>query len=508
MTTTGPRQWPAWAFLSAGGALVVAAALRAAPVYTAVAAVLAFAVAAAMLVVRRPQRLVAWSTLTLASGSVAFSRMWAAVAGRPVVADRGLATGDIRAIVLYPTLAVGLVLLGGTGRVAHLADTLDASVVTLGVFVLLWLFLLHGNMAPSGSRLVLASLRPIGVAVVIGVLLRLLFMVGPRAPTIRFVTAGVVTAMLGSLALIGHSVGYPVDGRVNGTGVFFTGYALLLAAALLHPSAGEPLPVRERGAPSGRLSRGRAAMFVGLTLLGPLAWLLAATNGRFNPGSPADFGLVVLAGGLISLLLLWRLSLVAKVADNRAGQLGVAVGELQGLQAEFAYRAAHDPLTGLANRSVLDERLGSLPHDQPYALLLIDLDGFKEINDSLGHPTGDELLVAIGRRLTSLAPAGSTLVRLGGDEFAVLLPDTGQRAALAFGNAVCADLRSPYPSAFGALTISASVGVTARALAARGPGEVLREADLALYAAKAAGKDRVAAYRAGLAPRGRHVRPD
>jgi PleD family two-component response regulator len=57
------------------------------------------------------------------------------------------------------------------------------------------------------------------------------------------------------------------------------------------------------------------------------------------------------------------------------------------------------------------------------------------------------------------------------------------------------------------LTISASVGVTARALAARGPGEVLREADLALYAAKAAGKDRVAAYRAGLAPRGRNVRP-
>jgi diguanylate cyclase (GGDEF)-like protein len=507
MTTTGPRRWPVWAFLAAGGALVGTAALLAAPVYTAVVAVVAFAITVVMLVVRRPVRIGAWSTLTLTSASVTVSRVWAAVAGRPVVADRGLATGDIRAIVLYPTLAVGLVLLGGTGAVAHLADTLDASVVTLGIFVLLWLFLLHGHMAPSGSRLLVASLRPIGVAVVVGMLFRLLFMLGPRAPTIRFVTAGAATAMLGSLALIGHSVGYPVDGRVNGTGVFFTGYVLLLAAALLHPSAGEALPVRERGAPSGRLSRGRTGMFVGLTLLGPLAWLLAATIGRFNPGSPADFGLVVLAGGLISLLLLWRLSLVAKVADKRAGQLGEAVGELQGLQAEFAYRAAHDPLTGLANRSVLDERLGSLPHDQPYALLLIDLDGFKEINDSLGHPTGDELLVAIGRRLTGLVPAGSTLVRLGGDEFAVLLPDTGQRAAMELGTAVCADLRQPYPSAVGSLAISASVGVTARAQAARGPGEVLREADLALYAAKAAGKDRVAAYRTGLAPRGRQVRP-
>ena len=160
--------------------------------------------------------------------------------------------------------------------------------------------------------------------------------------------------------------------------------------------------------------------------------------------------------------------------------------------------------TGLANRSVLDERL---PQDRPFALLLIDLDGFKEINDSLGHPTGDELLVGIGRRLTDLAPQGSTLVRLGGDEFALLLPSTGQQAAMAFGTAVCEELRKPYRSAFGELRISASVGVTVRAQAPRGPGEVLREADLALYAAKAAGKDRVAAYRAGLAPRGRHVRP-
>jgi diguanylate cyclase (GGDEF)-like protein len=174
------------------------------------------------------------------------------------------------------------------------------------------------------------------------------------------------------------------------------------------------------------------------------------------------------------------------------------------LQAEFAYQAAHDQLTGLANRFVLDERLGSLPHDQPYALLLIDLDGLKEINDSLGQPTGDELLVAIGRRLTSLAPPGSTLVRLGGDEFAVLLPATGQQTAIALGTAVCDELRLPHPSAVGELTISASVGVTARAQAARGPGEVLREADLALYAAKAAGKDRVAGRpRPGLRGDGR-----
>ncbi|SNT52732.1 diguanylate cyclase (GGDEF) domain-containing protein [Asanoa hainanensis] len=180
----------------------------------------------------------------------------------------------------------------------------------------------------------------------------------------------------------------------------------------------------------------------------------------------------------------------------------MVVGELRGLQAELAYRASHDPLTGLSNRSVLMERLTALPPRRSHALLLVDLDGFKEINDSLGHPTGDELLVSLGRRLTSLAPPGSTLVRLGGDEFALLLPSTAEAGGLAVGGTICARLRVPYPSTHGELAVSASVGVTAGPLAARSPADLLREADLALYAAKAAGKDRAAAYRPDLAPPG------
>lgn len=506
MAGTGPWRWSAWAFLAVEGALVLAALATGARVLTTVAAVSAFVVAAVTLVVRRPPRLAGWTSLTVASGSIAFSRIYATVSGRPVITERGLAAGDIRALVLYPALTLGLILLGGAGTVADLADTLDASVVTLGVFVLLWLFLLHGDLAPTGARIATAALRPVGIAVVLGALVRLLFVVRPRAPAVGLVVGGVVLELVGALALVGREVGYDVDGRLFASGAFTAAFAVLLATALLHPSSGVAPPRRGNGAPAARLSRGRATLFVALTLLGPLAWLLSVSIGRFSPGSPADFGPPVLAAALIALLLLWRLSLVARVADRRAGQLSVAVGELQGLQAELAYRAAHDPLTGLSNRSVLTERLAALRPRRSHALLLVDLDGFKEINDSLGHPAGDELLVAVGRGLTALAPPGATLVRLGGDEFALLLPDTDESVALAVGGAVCQRLREPFRSAHGELRVSASVGVTAGPLAARSPVELLREADVALYAAKAAGKDQVVAYRPELAPPGRRVR--
>ncbi|GIF71865.1 GGDEF domain-containing protein [Asanoa siamensis] len=500
MAHAGPWRWFAWAFLAVEGALVLATLAGAAPLLSAVAAAVAVLVAGVAVAVRRPPRTAAWASLTVASGSVAFSRVYGTLTGPTLVGGRGLAGGDIRALVLYPALAVGLLLLGGTGTAADLTDTLDAAVVTLGVFVLLWLFLLHGQVVPTGAQLAVSALRPVGISVALGALVRLLFSVRPRAPAIRLVAIGVILALVGALGLVARTVGYHVDGRLFGGGIFAVAFAVLVATALLHPSAGVVPERRGAGVPAARLSRGRATLFVALTLLGPLAWLLAVAFGEFDPGSPEDFGPPVLAAALIALLLLWRLSLLARVADRRADELAGAVGKLQGLQAELAHRAAHDPLTGLLNRSVLMERLVALPAGRSHALLLVDLDGFKDINDSLGHPAGDELLVAVGGRLTRLAPPGATLVRLGGDEFAVLLPGTGESVALAVGAAVCGRLREPYPSSFGPLRVSASVGVTAGALAARTPADLLREADVALYAAKAAGKDRVAAYRPDLAP--------
>src|SRR5690349_3293590 len=108
MANIGLWRWSAWAFLAVAGALVLATLAGAAPVLSAAAAAASFLVAGVALVVRRPPRVAAWASLTVASGSVVFSRLYATVTGPVMVSGRGggLAGGDIRALVLYPALAV------------------------------------------------------------------------------------------------------------------------------------------------------------------------------------------------------------------------------------------------------------------------------------------------------------------------------------------------------------------------------------------------------------------
>ena len=159
-------------------------------------------------------------------------------------------------------------------------------------------------------------------------------------------------------------------------------------------------------------------------------------------------------------------------------------------EADLEHQALYDSLTGLANRTLLLERLRQVC-DQPVtagALLLVDLDDFKKVNDSLGHQVGDTLLVAVAGRLQAACPTSATIARLGGDEFAVLLPDTGVDVALKLADRACQDIAAPYPGF--RLPITASIGVSEIAAVE----SALRQADLAMYAAKAAGRNRALAY--------------
>jgi diguanylate cyclase (GGDEF)-like protein len=166
--------------------------------------------------------------------------------------------------------------------------------------------------------------------------------------------------------------------------------------------------------------------------------------------------------------------------------------ERAALAAELTRRASVDPLTGLANRVLLRERLGevlarSAADGSTCALLLLDLDDFKTVNDSLGHLSGDHVLVAVAERLTARLRAGDTAARLGGDEFAVLLERVGgEREALAVADRLASDLRQPVGLDGRQVHARASVGVR---LATGGgdPDELLRDADLAMYAAKSSG---------------------
>jgi diguanylate cyclase (GGDEF)-like protein len=162
------------------------------------------------------------------------------------------------------------------------------------------------------------------------------------------------------------------------------------------------------------------------------------------------------------------------------------------LAAELARRASVDPLTGLANRTALSRRLREALAAERVgagapALLLLDLDDFKTINDSLGHSSGDEVLRVVAERLRSCLQPGDLAARLGGDEFAVLVPRVGGEAeVVAMGERLAAVLRTPVTVAGREVLARASVGVRMARGGDEDPERLLRDADMAMYAAKTA----------------------
>jgi diguanylate cyclase (GGDEF)-like protein len=148
------------------------------------------------------------------------------------------------------------------------------------------------------------------------------------------------------------------------------------------------------------------------------------------------------------------------------------------------HRSRHDQLTGLPNRALLDRRLSG---GMPKALLFIDLDDFKDINDSCGHLAGDAVLRAFAAKLKALARDG-LVARIGGDEFAILMEGASAAAhAAQLARLITAHLRTPLLLPDGEVMLSASIGIAASDCAAEAGPELFRRADLAMYAAKAAG---------------------
>jgi diguanylate cyclase (GGDEF)-like protein len=167
----------------------------------------------------------------------------------------------------------------------------------------------------------------------------------------------------------------------------------------------------------------------------------------------------------------------------------------------LTHDSLHDALTGLANRQCFQNRLRTaLAASRPNAaVMLTDLDRFKEINDTLGHHHGDLLIREIAARIAETAPAIATVARLGGDEFAIVV-NGGTDVARSVGERVLVALALPVPLDEGAVTVSASVGIASCNDAAdRTADSLLRNADLAMYLAKAQGKNRLVAYADGMA---------
>jgi diguanylate cyclase (GGDEF)-like protein/PAS domain S-box-containing protein len=172
------------------------------------------------------------------------------------------------------------------------------------------------------------------------------------------------------------------------------------------------------------------------------------------------------------------------------------------LEEQLSHQAFHDSLTGLANRALFKDRLqqslarAARRQEKP-AILFLDLDGFKSINDSLGHASGDELLALVGSRLRPFVRTGDTMARLGGDEFAILLEDTEEvSASIRVAERIIDALKEPFALKQQDVFISASIGIAS--FSGDTPEELLRNADIAMYIAKSAGKGRYEVYQPAM----------
>lgn len=478
-----------WWLLLAGVPLALAA-----PLLSGTARQVAYVVFAATALVavcgglRRYPRARRWAWWPLGAAMlccVLANTFWGAGMAAGLLVPDHLTGVDVLYLSMYPLLAAGLLAMPeGRGRIGWAGMT-EAGIMLCTGTVLAWV-LLYDPFVDGGEW-------PGAVSVLAYPALDLLVL----AAATRMVAAQRTLSWPDRALLAAVSVLTVADvlyflstasgGSWAGPGCSATGWLLaflLIAAAAWHPeAAGRARPDR-RSYARGRLHR---AGTVVLVLLGPAATLwLKLTEQQPTSLDRIDLILPLTTTACTGLLLVLRLMHTGGLAGRRAAQLRQA-------RRELTRQARRDALTGLPNRLALEERLAATGTG---ALILVDLDGFKDVNERFGHPAGDTLLVAVTARLRGLITAGEMVARLGGDEFAMLLPGAGPAGATARAEELLAALRAPVPGDESApVTASAGVRVFDRGA---DPVQVFSDADLSLYAAKAAGKDRAVLFDVAL----------
>ncbi|MGC1096073.1 EAL domain-containing protein [Pantoea agglomerans] len=221
--------------------------------------------------------------------------------------------------------------------------------------------------------------------------------------------------------------------------------------------------------------------------VGYLNWIPSRPGAQMLRTIGPSTGLAVLAISLLCLCMVRRLW-------NSSVNLSQSMLRLGASEAQAQHLAFHDVLTGLPNRALVEDRLTqalalATRHDQRVALLLIDLDRFKTINDTHGHHAGDELIIAVAQRLSNIVRASDTVGRIGGDEFIVVMPDVdniGQVQSLA--QRIIDELSEPFTLFGSDVWSGASIGLALAPKDGVDRLELMRKADIALYEAKSGGR--------------------
>lgn len=381
-------------------------------------------------------------------------------------------------------------------------DAIDGLVVVLGISAASWHFIAEPFLAGSGldawhtalfwfyELFELARLTFIAL---------ILMSTSARNTTQRLILTGMSLPIAGDVLFT-----YATTTKTAVPAQWFDLLWLLgtvtVAAAALHPAMA--VPVRP-GRPAGTMSASRLVVFVLLTATVPVVTALnditgaGTSRGRVTEGA----WIQMLLGVSVTILLVLRMGMLSAIAQRRSTALEEALAQQQALRRELEHRASHDPLTGLGNRAALMDALHtalSQPAGGRGWLILLDLDGFKNVNDTFGHPVGDALLVALARDFAAVAPPAAKPARLGGDEFAIVLPGCDEAGATGLAERILALAARPRLIDGAPINVSASLGLLPLD-AATDAASALRDADIALYAAKSAGRNRYRISSAGVA---------
>ena len=358
---------------------------------------------------------------------------------------------------------------------AGIGSILDASILTAAAASMLWMMVVEPTLADTTRapiEALVATAYPLADIVMIGLLLRILLDRQGSNPALLLFASGVAAFLVSDLiysvlAVQGSYSAGPVDLG------WIMGYTLWGAAAL-HPSMAANVA---RAPADGRISNRRLAALAVVSLVP----LIIAVTEQLRHGAVEPMPAII-ASAVMFVLVVARLSGVVSTQRSLIDERTRMQGALERLSVE-------DALTGLSNRRGFSSRLADALARDPrqVAVLCMDLDDFKIVNDSLGHPVGDAVLATVAQRLRANVRSRDTVARLGGDEFAVLMTDcAGPEPALALATRLVAAIEEPIVIEGVSVRTSGSFGIAVSGPAGTDAMSLMRDADVALYRAKAA----------------------
>ena len=420
---------------------------------------------------RATWRWIAYGTLSGVAGSV----LWLLPIPLPPV--RGVGVQDLCWLSVYPLVLRGVVLRirsQGLGAGVRRAVLLDTVVVTGAATVVTWHLLIEPAVAlfaPAGPFVaVVAMAYPLGDVVMFALGAALLFTRGRREVSETLLVAALAMELPMDLVhglVLAHAPG-------AGDGWYRAGYLVInamIGAAGLRAHATVSRPA---GDARDSVVHGWRMLMLG----GGLTGILLGTV--FMPES--GWGRVPVAVAVVAALVAILL------------RFHRAVRALESAERRMHHQATHDQLTGAANRARLLTELSATVRESVPTLVFVDLDGFKLVNDSLGHQAGDDVLLAVVQRVAAVVRSGDLVARIGGDEFVVVCRSVDQAAAEALARRIDHAIRQPVTVGDQQVSVGASIGILVGEPCAVGQpeaeavvAELLRLADAAMYDAKRSG---------------------